>query len=75
MSKESSEEKQSRFRNIFKELNMLYPEAHCALDFTTPFELHARLAFRRNVTMSGSILLCAISARDFPISKSLAGEF
>jgi endonuclease III len=41
MPKESKEAKLSRGKKIFATLAKIYPEAHCALDFTNAFELLA----------------------------------
>ena len=38
---ESHEARKARFDQIFAHLHLLYPDAKCALDFTTPFELLA----------------------------------
>ena len=41
MPRESAPAKKERATTIFSELKKLYPEAHCALDFTNAFELLA----------------------------------
>lgn len=41
MPKENKEQKKARAKKIFSKLSRMYPEAHCALDFTNAFELLA----------------------------------
>jgi endonuclease-3 len=41
MPKESKEQKKLRVKKIFSKLEKIYPEAHCALDYSNAFELLA----------------------------------
>jgi endonuclease-3 len=71
-STETALEKKKRFAKIVKELYKLYPDAHCALDFTTPFELLVSTILSAQCTDARVNIVMRDFRPRFPDPKSLA---
>src|SRR6185503_602288 len=70
--KESPEERKKRFDKIYKGLLKLYPTAHCALDYTTPFELLAATILSAQCTDVRVNIVMADFRPRFPTPQAVA---
>jgi endonuclease III len=69
---ESKADKQKRFDHIVKELTKLYPEAHCALDYTNAFELLTATILSAQCTDARVNIVMKDVRRSFPNPKALS---
>jgi endonuclease-3 len=72
MPKESKEQKKARTNKIFSVLKKIYPEAHCALDYTNPFELLVSTILSAQCTDARVNIVMKTFRPAFPTPKSLA---
>jgi endonuclease-3 len=72
MPKESKEHLRERTKKIFSRLAKLYPEAHCALDFTNPFELLVATILSAQCTDARVNIVMKSFRPRFPNAKALA---
>ncbi len=72
MPRESSAAKKERATKIFTELKKLYPDAHCALDFTNAFELLAATILSAQCTDARVNIVMKEFRPRFPTPKILA---
>lgn len=69
---ESKSEKQKRFRQIVTTLAKLYPDAHCALDYTNAFELLTATILSAQCTDARVNIVMKDVRREFPNPKAMA---
>src|SRR5579872_5067173 len=72
MPKETKDQKQIRAKKIFSKLNKMYPEAHCALDYTNAFELLAATILSAQCTDARVNIVMKSFRPRFPNAKALA---
>jgi endonuclease-3 len=72
MPKETSLEKKTRFAKIVKELYKLYPDAHCALEHTNPFELLVSTILSAQCTDERVNIVMQYFRPRFPNPKAIA---
>ncbi|MEI8134994.1 MAG: endonuclease III [bacterium] len=72
MPRETKSDKLARAKKIFVELEKLYPDAHCALDYTTPFELLAATILSAQCTDARVNIVMKTFRPTFPTPNSLA---
>lgn len=72
MSTESKADKQKRFDTIVTELRKLYPEAHCALDYTNAFELLTATILSAQCTDARVNIVMKGVRKSFPTPKALS---
>ena len=72
MPKESFEAKKARAKKIFAKLKQIYPDAHCALVFTSPFELLAATILSAQCTDARVNIVMKDFHIKFPTPKSVA---
>ncbi len=72
MPKESKDQKQIRVNKIFSRLKKMYPEAHCALDYTNAFELLAATILSAQCTDARVNIVMKSFRPRFPNPKSVA---
>ena len=70
--KESAKQRQERFDTIVKKLATLYPDAHCALDYETPFELLTATILSAQCTDERVNIVMRDVRKRFPSAKHLA---
>lgn len=70
--KETVAEKQERFDAIVKKLRRLYPDANCALDYETPFELLTATILSAQCTDERVNIVMRDVRKRFPSAKHLA---
>jgi len=71
--KETAAERATRARGIFSRLRREYPDAHCELDFQTPYELLVATILSAQCTDARVNLVTPAFFRRFPTPQSLAG--
>lgn len=69
---ESKADKQKRFDHIVKVLTKLYPEAHCALDYTNAFELLTATILSAQCTDARVNIVMKDVRKSFPNPKALS---
>ncbi|HYM19630.1 MAG TPA: endonuclease III [Candidatus Kapabacteria bacterium] len=72
MPKESLEAKKARAKKIFAKLKQIYPNAHCALDFTSAFELLAATILSAQCTDARVNIVMKDFHVRFPTAESVA---
>jgi endonuclease-3 len=72
MPKETKDQKQIRVKKIFSALKKMYPEAHCALDYTNAFELLAATILSAQCTDARVNIVMKSFRPRFPNPKALA---
>ncbi|MDP4221429.1 MAG: endonuclease III [Bacteroidota bacterium] len=72
MAKETKEQKHERTKKIFSKLRKMYPQAHCALDFTNAFELLVATILSAQCTDARVNIVMKSFRPRFPTPKSLA---
>ena len=72
MPKETKEQKQLRANKIFSQLAKMYPEAHCALDYTNAFELLAATILSAQCTDARVNIVMKEFRPRFPNPKAVA---
>ncbi len=72
MPKETKEQLNARSKKIFSQLAKMYPEAHCALDFTNPFELLAATILSAQCTDARVNIVMRTFRPAFPNPQSVA---
>src|SRR5438445_3293968 len=72
MPKETKEQLKARTKKIFSRLEKMYPEAHCALDFSNAFELLAATILSAQCTDARVNIIMKSFRPQFPNPKSLA---
>ena len=72
MPKESKEQLKVRTKKIFSRLKKLYPEAHCALDYSNAFELLAATILSAQCTDARVNIVMKNFRPRFPDPKTLA---
>src|SRR5579883_1434705 len=72
MPKETNEAKKARATKIFKKLSTLYPDAHCALDFTNAFELLAATILSAQCTDERVNIVMVDFRKHFPTPETLS---
>src|SRR5690242_3939699 len=72
MPKESKEQKKARAKKIFSKLEKIYPEAHCALDYTNAFELLTATILSAQCTDARVNIVMRSFRPRFPNPKALA---
>ncbi len=72
MPRETKEEKKARAKKIFTKLAKMYPDAHCALDFTNPFELLVATILSAQCTDERVNIVMKTFRPTFPTPKKLA---
>src|SRR5579872_490494 len=72
MPKESKVELKARTKKIFSRLQKMYPKAHCALDYTNPFELLAATILSAQCTDARVNIVMKSFRPQFPTPSSLA---
>ena len=72
MPRETKEQKKARAKKIFSKLQKMYPDAHCALDFTSPFELLVATILSAQCTDARVNIVMRSFRPQFPDPSSLA---
>ena len=72
MPRETKEQKQARAKKIFSKLATMYPEAHCALDYTNAFELLAATILSAQCTDARVNIVMKEFRPRFPTPKAVA---
>jgi endonuclease III len=69
---ETKTQRQTRFDTIVKELYKLYPDAHCALDYSNPFELLTATILSAQCTDARVNIVMKDIRKEFPTPKVMA---